>query len=54
MKMNNKGASKMSKVMSEYKHGQLNIGGSSKKVKSKDQAIAIAMSEAAKAMRVKK
>jgi uncharacterized protein (UPF0212 family) len=40
--------------MSEYKHGQLNIGGSSKKVKSKDQAIAIAMSEAAKAMRVKK
>ncbi len=32
--------------MKEYKKGELNMGKSSKKVKSKKQAIAIAMSEA--------
>jgi len=35
----------MSKVMHEYKHGQLKSGGR-RKVKSRKQAIAIGMSEA--------
>jgi len=39
---------KISKVMKEYKKGELNIGKSKKKVKSKKQAIAIALSEARK------
>ena len=38
----------ISKVMKEYKKGELNIGKSKKKVKSKKQAIAIALSEARK------
>ena len=37
---------KISKVMKEFKAGQLNIGKSPKKVKSKKQAIAIALSQA--------
>ena len=37
---------KVKKVMKEYKKGELNIGKSPKKVKSKKQAIAIALSEA--------
>ena len=37
---------KVSKVMREYKKGNLNIGKSKKKVKNKKQAIAIALSEA--------
>ena len=41
-----KGAKKVAKVMREYKKGELNIGKSSKKVKSKKQAIAIALSQA--------
>jgi hypothetical protein len=41
-----KGAKKISKVMREFKKGELNIGKSAKKVKSKKQAIAIALSEA--------
>jgi len=41
-----KGAKKVAKVMKEFKKGQLNIGKSAKKVKSKKQAIAIALSEA--------
>lgn len=39
----NKG--KVEKVMKEYKAGTLNIGKSSKKVTSKKQAVAIALSE---------
>ncbi len=35
--------------MREYKKGELNIGKSPKKVKSKKQAIAIALSQADKA-----
>lgn len=42
------GNKKVSKVMKEYKKGTLNIGKSKKKVKSKKQAIAIALSEAGK------
>jgi hypothetical protein len=34
--------------MKEYKKGELNIGKSKKKVKSKKQSIAIALSEARK------
>ena len=41
-----KGAKKVAKVMREFKKGKLNIGKSSKKVKSKKQAVAIALSQA--------
>ena len=37
---------KDSKVMKEFKSGKLKSGGSGKKVKSRKQAIAIALSEA--------
>mgnify|MGYP001381787118 CR=1 FL=1 len=37
---------KVSKVMREFKSGKLKSGGSGKKVKSRKQAIAIALSEA--------
>ena len=40
------GQKKISKVMKQFKKGELNIGQSSKKVKSPKQAIAIALSEA--------
>ena len=40
------GQKKIGKVMREFKKGKLNIGQSSKKVKSPKQAIAIALSEA--------
>jgi ligand-binding sensor domain-containing protein len=40
------GQKKIGKVMREFKKGELNIGKSSKKVKSPKQAIAIALSEA--------
>jgi len=41
--------SKVSKVMKEYKAGTLHSGKSGKVVKSKKQAIAIALSEQARA-----
>ena len=44
----NKAQKKISKVMREFKKGELNIGGSKKKVKNPKQAIAIALSEAGK------
>ena len=40
---------KVEKVMKEYKAGTLNAGKSSKKVTSKKQAVAIALSEQRKA-----
>ncbi len=43
-----KAQKKISKVMKEYKAGTLNIGKSKKMVKSKKQAIAIALSQAGK------
>lgn len=43
------GKKKISKVMKEYKAGELNIGKSKKKVSSKKQAVAIALSEQRKA-----
>ena len=45
-----KEAKKIGKVMGEYKEGKLHSGKGGKVVKSRDQAIAIAMSEAAKKM----
>ena len=42
-----RGKTKVKKVMREYKHGQLKSGGRSK-VKSRKQAVAIALSEARK------
>ena len=53
MKMS-KSQKKIGKVMSEYKEGKLHSGKSGKIVKNPKQAIAIAMSEAGKSMRVKK
>ncbi len=43
-----KAQKKISKVMKEYKAGTLNIGKSKKTVKSKKQAVAIALSQAGK------
>ena len=51
MKMNEK---KIGKVMGEYKEGTLHSGKGGKVVKSPKQAIAIALSEAAKMARYKK
>lgn len=48
-----KAQKKISKVMREYKKGELNVGKSPKKVKSKKQAIAIALSQAGKARKKK-
>ena len=42
---------KVKKVMKEFKKGKLNIGKSDKKVKSRKQDIAIALSEAGKSKR---
>ena len=50
MKMTKAGQKKVGKVMSEYKEGTLHSGKGGKVVKSRDQAIAIAMAEAAKKM----
>ena len=48
-------AAKMEKVMHEYKHGGLHSGSKEgPKVTSREQAIAIAMSEARKAAKGKK
>ena len=43
-----KGKSKVHKVMKEHKEGTLKSGKSGKKVKSRKQAVAIALSEARK------
>jgi Family of unknown function (DUF6496) len=41
-----KAQSKVEKVMHEYKQGELKSGGSGKKVKDRQQAVAIGISEA--------
>jgi len=45
---------KVSKVMKEFKQGKLKSGGSGKTVKKKDQAVAIALSEAGMSKRGKR
>ncbi len=45
---------KVHKVMTEFKGGTLNIGKSKKKVKSRKQAIAIALSEGEQLKKKKK
>ena len=50
MKMTKAGQKKVGKVMGEYKEGTLHSGKGGKVVKSRDQAIAIAISEGAKQM----
>jgi len=45
---------KMKKVMGEYKSGTLHSGKGGPVVKSRDQAVAIAMSEASKAKKKSK
>lgn len=45
---------KVEKVMHEFKEGTLNIGKSKKKVTSRKQAIAVALSEAGKSKKTKK
>ena len=45
-KTTDKKQNKISKVMREFKKGKLNIGQSSKKVKNRKQAVAIALNEA--------
>jgi len=45
---------KIGKVMGEYKEGTLHSGKGGKVVKSKDQALAIALSQAGKMARYKK
>jgi hypothetical protein len=48
MKKKTKAQKKIKKVMKEYKEGKLDIGKSKKPVRSRKQAIAIALSEAGK------
>ncbi len=53
-KLNKAGQAKVGKVMGEYKEGTLHSGKGGKIVKNPQQAIAIAISEAAKKMGRKK
>jgi hypothetical protein len=54
MKKMSKAQKKVGTVMGEFKEGTLHSGKGGKVVKSKDQAIAIAMSEAGMAKKGKK
>ena len=54
MKKMSKAQKKVGKVLGEYKEGTLHSGKGGKVVKSKDQAIAIALSEAGMAKKGKK
>lgn len=54
MKKMSKMQKKIGSVMKEYKEGTLHSGKGGKVVKSRDQAVAIAMSEGRKASKGKK
>jgi ribosomal protein L21E len=54
MKKPTKMQAKVGKVMKEFKEGTLHSGKGGKVVKSRDQAVAIAMAEAKKAAKGKK
>jgi len=54
MKKMTKAQKKVGKVMGEFKEGTLHSGKGGKVVKSRDQAIAIAMAEGRKAAKGKK
>jgi ribosomal protein L21E len=54
VKKMSKAQKKVGKVMKEFKEGTLHSGKGGKVVKSKDQAIAIALSEGRKASKGKK
>jgi hypothetical protein len=54
MKKMSKAQKKVGKVMGEFKEGTLHSGKGGKVVKSKDQAIAIALSEAGMSKKGKK
>ena len=54
MKKMTKAQKKVGKVMGEFKEGTLHSGKGGKVVKSRDQAVAIAMSEGRKAAKGKK
>jgi hypothetical protein len=54
MKKMSKMQKKVGSVMKEYKEGTLHSGKGGKVVKSRDQAVAIAMSEGRKASKGKK
>jgi DNA-binding protein YbaB len=54
MKKMSKMQKKIGKVMGEFKEGTLHSGKGGKVVKSRDQAVAIAMSEGRKAAKGKK
>jgi DNA-binding protein YbaB len=54
MKKMSKMQKKIGKVMGEFKEGTLHSGKGGKVVKSRDQAVAIAMSEGRKASKGKK
>ena len=53
-KYGEKAERKIAKVMREHKKGTLRSGGSGRKVKSRKQAIAIAMSESGQSKKSKK
>jgi hypothetical protein len=54
MKKMTKAQKKIGKVMGEFKEGTLHSGKGGKVVKSRDQAVAIAMAEGRKASKGKK
>lgn len=53
-KKKTKAQKKVTKVMREFKRGKLKSGGSGRKVKSRKQAIAIALSEGRRAAKKKR
>lgn len=53
-KLGTRGQMKVSKVMREFKHGSLTARGGRKKVTSRKQAVAIALSQGRKISKIKR